>query len=220
MFLSKVLATVMVKNQLKYYVTVDASNRPVSFTCGCCTKPVKIERESSALSVCAAGSGKKIKQYVIDTAPYSVHKSIRLPNAHKDEEPFMYMETLNDHYTGDTEDIHCMAIGLSSLPPPPDTQKLTINRKKSLPWIVEDVGIKVKPMTYDGTKNHYFESHFAKLWGVPVTLHLTSSGLNVIQATQHTDLVICPDHKRVHNKNLPRVIILSETNFKYKCFKT
>lgn len=218
-FLAAVLATATLRNQLKQYLTVDGSNRPVSFTCGRCIKPVRIEQEHGAPAPGAGGADKKINQFVIDMAPYSVHKSIRLPNAHKDEEPFKYVETINDHYAGDVEDFHSMAVGLSSLPSPPDTQKLAVSKKKSLPWTVREARAQFKPKTYDGTKNDYFEAHFAKLWGVPVTLHLSSNGLNIIQATEHTDSVACPDHKRVHTKNFPRVIILSENNFKYKCFK-
>lgn len=207
-FLKSVLSAAAARKVLKQLLEVADTGKPVAYTCTSCKERIQIDKSNGAPT-------KNRHRFVLDVAPYAVHKSIRLPNVSKDGEQFRYIATLNDFYAGDSENYESMAVGISSLIRTPDTQ--IINIKPPLPWRSQTVR-RQKKLVYMGSNNTKYMEWFSNMWNVNVKTSVSGKGLFIIEATD-TSKFPCPHHGYVHRRIKLRVFVYSATDYKYVCFK-
>ncbi|KAE8277816.1 hypothetical protein D5F01_LYC24143 [Larimichthys crocea] len=157
----------------------------------------------------------------IDKAPYSFRKCVRLPNCYKEDSGFEYIDTFNTQGIEDPgfEDPLSLSVGLSSNPILVDVTSLG-SRFRS---VIKARGY-AQPLTISGLQQAPDQGHvksearrLASLWGVPVTIRKTGSGLFCVQANEKSTTYPCPIHNRVHSTSkLGALVFASHT--KPKCF--
>ena len=157
----------------------------------------------------------------IDKAPYSFRKCVRLPNCYKEDSGFEYVDTFN---TQDLEDPGCddplsLSVGLSSNPILNDVTSLG-NRFQGL---LRALG-HTQPLVVSGLAEVPDQAHvesearrLALLWGVPVTIRKTGTGLFCVQANGKSATYPCPIHNRVHARATLGAVVFA-THTKPKCF--
>lgn len=112
---------------------------------------------------------------------------MRLPNCYKEDSGFEYIDTFN---TQDIED-------------PGFEDPLSLS-----------VGLSSNPIQVDVKSE---ARRLALLWGVPVTVRKTGSGLFCVQANEKSTTYPCPIHNRVHSSSKLGALLFN-CHTKPKCF--
>lgn len=159
----------------------------------------------------------------IDKGPYSFRKSVRLPNCYKNNSGFEYVDTFN---TQDIEDPGCddplsLSVGLSSNPILSDVTSIGSRFRCVLKGrgYCQPFPVSVTEGVPNQTRVESEAGRLTLLWGVPVTIRKTGSGLFCVQATETSTTYPCPIHKRVHSKSKLGALVFA-TQTKPKCFVT
>lgn len=156
----------------------------------------------------------------IDRAPYSFRKSVRLPNCYKDDSQFEYVGTFNRQHDVDnpgSDDPRSLSVGLSSNPIMGDVTCLG-----SLFRGLSQCRLSQQAISFtfeDEPDQHRVSSEAQRLmslWGVPVTVRKTGSGLFCVQANTKSTFP-CPIHNRVHSTCKLAAFVFAACT-KYKCF--
>ncbi|KAJ8009778.1 hypothetical protein DPEC_G00067750 [Dallia pectoralis] len=157
----------------------------------------------------------------IDKAPYSLRKSVRLPNCDKEDSGFEYVDTFNRQDIEDPgfDDPLSLSVGLSSNPILVDVTSLGIRFQGILKvrGYAQPPGIFGLDKVPDQARVESEARRLASLWGVPVTVRTTGSGLFCVQANEKSTTYPCPIHNRVHSKSKLGALVFA-TNTKPKCF--
>lgn len=157
----------------------------------------------------------------IDKAPYSFRKCVRLPNCYKEDTRFQYIDTFNTQDIEDPgfDDPLSLSIGLSSNPILGDVTSLG----SRFQGILKTGGCS-KPLGLSRLQGVPDQAHvesearkLSLLWGVPVTIRKTGSGLFCVQANEKSTTYPCPIHNRVHSKSRLGALVFA-THTKPKCF--
>lgn len=164
----------------------------------------------------------KNRRSAIDKAPYSLRKSVRLPNCYKEGTGFEYVETFNDQVklpASGFDDHLSLSVGLSSNPISDD---VTFLGKRFLGMLEEHRYSKPamelnSEETPDNARVQEEAKRLMLLWGVPVTVKKTGAGLCCVQATDKSTTYPCPIHNRVHSTCKLSALVFA-THTKYKCF--
>lgn len=217
----KPLLQEMEKMSLRYVLL---SYPDESRSCGLCQLSKSITRNNAAnngriLRLNANACQKR--RSAVDKAPYSLRKSVRLPNCYKENTRFEYVETFNDQVNlhGSGFDGHrSLSVGLSSNPIAEDItflgdrfSDILEERKVSL-----TVGFEAYA-TPDLKRVQNQAAELMVMWGVPVTIKKTSTGLFCVQATEKSTTYPCPKHNRVHSTcKLSALVFATQTI--HKCF--
>lgn len=197
-------------------------------SCSLCDLSKAITRSASkndvrCLRLSADVPRKTTRRSAIDKAPYSFRKSVRLPNCYKQGTGFEYVETFNDQVClpGSGFDHHLsLSVGLSSNPIADDVTFLgdrfvdLLKERQGSPsieFIAED--------SPDGERVENEAKRLMGLWGVPVTVRQTGTGLFCVQATEKSTTYLCPKHNRVHSTSKLSALVFA-TQTKHKCFVT
>ena len=160
------------------------------------------------------------RQSAIDKAPYVVRKCVRLPNCYKEETRFEYMGTINRHdvHESDNENVHSVAIGLSSSPVQSDVTTLGSPFAAVLSSSRLRTGFTFVTNSCPNVEHVQQEAaRLSNLWNVPVTVNQSSNGsMYIVQASQKSQYP-CPVHKRIHSTFRLRAIVFAENTIT-KCF--
>ena len=160
------------------------------------------------------------RRSAIDRAPYVVRKCVRLPNCYKEETRFEYVGTINRHNVreSDNENVHSVAIGLSSSPVQPDVTTLgypfaavlsSAHRRAGFPFVTHSCP-NVERVQREAER-------LSDLWKVPVTVNRSSNGSMYIVAASQKSQYPCPVHKRIHSTFRLRAVVFAENTIT-KCF--
>lgn len=161
----------------------------------------------------------------IDRAPYSHRKCVRLPNCYKNSTKFEYIDTFNRHGMEDPgfEDPRSLSVGLSSNPILVDVSSLgplfrgvldRMRHSRQSLFLTQIHNGYVMPKQ---DRVQIETRRLSVLWGVPVTVKTSGSGLVYIQATEKSTTYPCPVHNRVHSKARLSALVFAECT-KQKCF--
>lgn len=191
-------------------------------SCGLCTLSKTLAQQTgSARCLRVTGDAQPKRLSAVDRAPYALRKSVRLPNCCKESTVFEYVDTFNDQVKlpGSGFDDHlCLSVGLSSNPVGQDVTFLG-DRFSSILQETQPC-ITVACNSSDAPDLDHVSSEAARLivlWGVPVTVKKTGTGLFCVQATEKSTAYPCPKHNRVHsNCKLSALVFATQTV--YKCF--
>lgn len=157
----------------------------------------------------------------IDKAPYSLRKCVRLPNCYKEDSAFEYVETFNSQDIEDPgfDDPRSLSVGLSSNPILTDVTSLGSRFRDLLraPGNSKPSAISGLEGVPDRARVESEARRLALLWGVPVTIRKTGSGLFCVQANEKSTIYPCPIHSRVHSESRLGAVIFT-TQTKPKCF--
>lgn len=197
--------------------------------CSLCDLSKAISQSASkndvrCLRLSADAPRKTTRRSAIDKAPYAFRKSVRLPNCYKQGTGFEYVETFNDQINlpGSGFDHHLsLSVGLSSNPIADDVTFLgdrftdLLKERQGLPAIQFDA----EEDSPDGERVENEAKRLMDLWGVPVTVRQTGTGLFCVQATEKSTTYPCPKHNRVHSTSKLSALVFA-TQTKHKCFVT
>lgn len=149
----------------------------------------------------------------IDKAPYSFRKCVRLPNCYKEDSGFEYIDTFNTQDIEDPgfEDPLSLSVGLSSNPIQVDVTSLG---SRGYAQTLTISGLQQAP---DQARVKSEARRLALLWGVPVTVRKTGSGLFCVQANEKSTTYPCPIHNRVHSSSKLGALLFN-CHTKPKCF--
>lgn len=154
----------------------------------------------------------------VDKAPYSLRKCVRLPNCYKEDAAFEYVDTFNTQDIEDPgfEDPLSPSVGLSSNPVLADVTSLGSRFRDVLKTQVRSAvsGLEDVP---DRARVKSEARRLASLWGVPVTIGRTGSGLYFVKANEKSQSFPCPKHDRVHSSAMLSALVFV-TRTKHKCF--
>lgn len=157
----------------------------------------------------------------IDKAPYSFRKCVRLPNCYKEDSGFEYLATFNTQDIEDPtfEDPLSLSVGLSSNPILVDVTSLGSRfrgvikaREYAQPLTIS--GLERAP---DQARVKSEARRLASLWGVPVTIRKTASGLFCVQANEKSTTYPCAIHHVVHSTSKLGALVFAGYT-KPKCF--
>lgn len=193
-------------------------------SCGLCELSKAITQcavANNARCLRVTGNTRPKRLSAVDKAPYALRKSVRLPNCCKENIRFEYVETFNDQVKlpGSGFDDHLsLSVGLSSNPVSQDVTFLgdlfnnTLQERKLSFTIACEADD-----TPDLKQVNSEAARLIALWGVPVTVKKTGTGLFCVQATEKSTAYPCPKHNRVHsNCKLSALVFATQTV--YKCF--
>lgn len=163
----------------------------------------------------------------VDRAPYSFRKCVRLPNCGKEGSAFEYVGTFNvrdDVEDPRFEDPRSLSVGLSSNPITSDATSLgdrfagIVGKRDPRPPRFAPSGPAVeRDGAPDRARVESEALRLAELWGVPVTVRKSGSGLMCVQANERSETYPCPVHNRIHSKTRLGALVFS-THTVAKCF--
>ena len=158
----------------------------------------------------------------IDKAPYSFRKCVRLPNCYKEDSGFDYVDTFNIQDIEDPgfDDPLSLSVGLSSNPILSDVTSLGSRFRdvlkeepgRSRPRVVSKL-----EQVPNRARVESEARRLAILWGVPVAIRRSGSGLFCIQANDKSTTYPCPIHNRVHSTSKLGALVFAQQT-KPKCF--
>lgn len=197
-----------------------------SDSCGLCDLGACLRQTSGGSKCLKLGSHdtNASRSSAIDRAPYSFRKSVRLPNCYKEDSRFEYISTFNMQHDIDnpgSDDPMSLSVGLSSNPILGDVTCLGSMFYGLLQFQVPQQAISFnfeeeEEEEPDQTKVSREAQRLMSLWGVPVTVRKTGSGLFCVQAKAKS-MFPCPIHNRVHSTCKLAALVFA-TCTKYKCF--
>ena len=160
------------------------------------------------------------RRSAVDKAPYVIRKCVRLPNCYKEETRFEYIGTFNRPNVPEpgNETVHSIAVGLSSNPVQLDVTTLGSDfDAKVLTSSDQRTGFKSVTNSFPNEDRVQKEAErLSDLWDVPVTVHRSSDGLYIVQASEKSGYP-CPICKYIHSKFLLRAIVFAHKTIP-KCF--
>ena len=194
-------------------------------TCGLCELGDLMKRNGRDASVSNSlqlNLGQKDnRRSSIDKAPYAFRKCVRLPNCYKGDSEFKYMDTLNTHDIADPgfDDPLSLSVGLSSNPILADVTSLgkrfqDVLKPNGAPEASLVSGLQDTP---GRARVENEAQRLALLWGVPVAIKKTTSGVFCVQANVKSTTYPCPIHNRVHSTSKLGALVFA-TRTIAKCF--
>lgn len=193
-------------------------------SCGLCELGDSMTRSASGSRCLRLGSAQaNARHSAIDRAPYSFRKCVRLPNCYKEDSRFEYMGTFNGQEDIEEDpgldDPLSLSVGLSANMILSDVTSLGsrfqgVLRAGGLSQQLVFFKLDEEP---DQARVRSEAKRLMSLWGVPVTVRKTGSGLFCVQANEKSTTYPCPIHNRVHTASKLSALVFA-TCTKHKCF--